>query len=127
MLLKRTVLTGFPVKVEGRFAVGRSMFFQSGDIDWFKPIGVHTKSGAQGHIGMSIGTHGRMKLRFDKPITQADVICLPLYKRVFPRWGRGYKNAYPVLASHEARDKGLFGQGAGSGGLASKAMATEEL
>lgn len=43
-----------------------------------------------------------MKVRFDRGITNADVVCLPLYKRVFPRFGAAFFRA--LLQSEGAGD-----------------------
>ena len=62
-------------------------------VDYFKPVELYTKDGLKGNITMSVGTHGRMKAHFDRPIQQNDTVCLPLYKRVFPKWGDCYAAA----------------------------------
>jgi pre-rRNA-processing protein TSR1 len=87
IVLKRTILSGFPVKVKRSSAVVQYMFFSPQDVDYFKPVELYTKGGLAGHITMSVGTHGRMKTRFDRPIAQNDTVCLPLYKRVYPKPG----------------------------------------
>ena len=32
-----------------------------------------------------------MKCRFDRGIAQSDTVCLPLFKRCFPRWGACFR------------------------------------
>jgi pre-rRNA-processing protein TSR1 len=84
IILKRTILSGFPYKIHKTRAVVRYMFFNAVDIEWFKPIELHTKLGRTGHIRESVGTHGYMKCQFNQPLAGNDTICLNLYKRQFP-------------------------------------------
>lgn len=86
VVLKRVVLTGTPVKTKKRKAVVRYMFHQPEDVRWFKPVELYTKHGMTGHIKESLGTHGDFKAVFNKPVKQHDTICLPLYKRVYPKF-----------------------------------------
>ena len=55
-------------------------------IQWFQPAGLTTKHGLQGNIVESNGEHGTMKCLFNAPIKQHDTVCLPLYKRMFPKF-----------------------------------------
>jgi pre-rRNA-processing protein TSR1 len=87
MVLKRTLLTGVPVKTKKRWAVVKSMFFNPEDVNWFKPVELVTKHGARGRIKESLGTHGLFKALFNKTVPQHDTVCLPLWKRVYPKWG----------------------------------------
>ncbi|KAA0162295.1 hypothetical protein FNF31_03337 [Cafeteria roenbergensis] len=87
LLLKRTLLTGAPIRSKKRWAVVRSMFFNPEDVMWFRPVELHTKHGAKGRIRDSVGTHGLFKANFNRPVPQHDTVCLPLWKRVFPKFG----------------------------------------
>lgn len=86
VILKRIILTGYPLKVHKKKAVIRYMFFNPKDIKYFKPVELYTKFGMRGHIKDSLGTHGLMKCQFNDYIKQNDTICMPLYKRQYPVW-----------------------------------------
>ncbi|KAH8922067.1 DUF663-domain-containing protein, partial [Atractiella rhizophila] len=88
IIAKRVILTGYPFKVHKRTATIRYMFFNQPDIDYFKPIQLRTKNGRTGHIKESLGTHGLFKAGFDGTLDQMDTVCLSLYKRCFPKWGK---------------------------------------
>jgi len=86
IILKKIVLTGYPIKIKKMRAVIRYMFFNPNDVNYFKPIQLSTKHGLRGHITESLGTHGHMKCVFNDHIKASDTICLNLYKRVFPKF-----------------------------------------
>jgi pre-rRNA-processing protein TSR1 len=86
VVLKRVLLTGYPVKAHKRSAVVRYMFFNPSDILWYKPVELLTKKGLRGNIIEPLGTKGHMKCRFSAILTHDDIVCLPLYKRVYPPW-----------------------------------------
>ena len=89
IVVKRIILTGYPVRVHKRHATVKYMFYNPEDVKWFKPAGLWTKHGLNGNIIESVGEHGTMKCLFNAPIKQHDTVCLPLYKRVFPKFAMG--------------------------------------
>lgn len=86
LIIKRIFLSGHPYKVRQRHAVVRYMFFNPQDVQYFQSVQLQTKNGAFGHIKEPVGTHGHMKCVFNRPLSQADVVLMPLYKRIFPKW-----------------------------------------
>mmetsp|Transcript_10551 Transcript_10551/g.23365 ORF Transcript_10551/g.23365 Transcript_10551/m.23365 type:complete len:985 (-) Transcript_10551:25-2979(-) len=86
IVVKRVILTGYPVRVHKRHATVKYMFYNPEDVKWFKPAELYSKHGLRGNILESVGEHGTMKCLFNAPIKQHDTVCLPLYKRVFPKY-----------------------------------------
>lgn len=97
VVIKRIILTGYPVRVHKRTATVKYMFYNPEDVKWFKPAGLTTKHGLQGNIMESIGTHGAMKCLFQQPIKQHDTVCLTLYKRIYPKYEEGGSEALNVV------------------------------
>ena len=105
-ILKRIILTGYPLKCHKKKAVIRYMFFEPKDIKYFKPVELYTRNGLKGHIKASLGTHGLMKCVFNDFVKQDDVICMPLYKRIFPNWHERTWNHLAALP--EKKEKKQF-------------------
>lgn len=55
IVVKRTVLSGYPLKVNKKSAVIRFMFHNREDVLWFKPVELQTKYGRRGHIKEPLG------------------------------------------------------------------------
>jgi len=84
MIIKRIILTGNPYRTSGKNARVSMMFFNKEDVQWFKPVGLWTKSKRRGHIEGTVGTKGRFKAKFNEIIMSNDTVCMSLYRRVFP-------------------------------------------
>ena len=52
-----------------------------------------------------MGTHGLMKCIFNDWIKQNDVICMPLYRRVFPEWFERSWNPRAVLVQKKRKNE----------------------
>ncbi|KAI0977886.1 hypothetical protein GJ496_000471, partial [Pomphorhynchus laevis] len=94
--LERVILRGKPYKINGRKAVVRGMFSNPEDINYFKAFPISSKCGRKGKILESLGTKGYMKCQFDRPLKSQDVVMMPLYKRVFPKWDFADMNDYSL-------------------------------
>jgi len=86
IILKRVILTGYPLRCHKKKATIRYMFFDPKDIKYFKPVELYTQAGLRGHIKSSLGTHGLMKCHFNDFLKHSDTVCMPLYRRVYPKW-----------------------------------------
>ena len=87
IVVARILLMGYPTRVHKGHATVKYMFYNPEDVKWFKLAGLTTRHGLQGtNILDSIGDHGTMKCLFNAPIKQHDTVCLPLYKRIYPKY-----------------------------------------
>jgi len=86
IMLKRVILTGYPMRIKKKFAVVKHMFYQANDVRWFRPAELATKHGLRGNIRESLGNKGLFKAIFSGPIKQNDTVMLVLYKRVYPKF-----------------------------------------
>ena len=91
IIAKRIILTGHPYKINKRVVTVRYMFFNDGDVKWFKSLPMWTKRGRSGFIKESLGTHGYFKATFDGQINPMDGVAVSLYKRVWPRAARAWR------------------------------------
>lgn len=65
IILKRIILTGYPLRCHKKKATVRYMFFDPKDIKYFRPVELYTANGLRGRIKDSLGTHGLMKCHFN--------------------------------------------------------------
>ena len=54
VVLKKVVLSGYPVRVHKGKAVVRWMFHTAEDVRWFRPLQLWTRRGRHGHIQVSL-------------------------------------------------------------------------
>ncbi|KAG8531127.1 uncharacterized protein KY384_004484 [Bacidia gigantensis] len=91
VIAKRVILTGHPYKIHKKLVTIRYMFFNKEDVSWFKALQLWTKRGRSGFIKESLGTHGYFKATFDGKINPMDAVGVSLYKRVWPRLARPWR------------------------------------
>ncbi|KAI3402287.2 TSR1 [Candida oxycetoniae] len=91
IVAQRIVLTGHAVKIHKKVVTVRYMFFNPRDVNYFKAVGLFTRSGRSGFIKESLGTHGYFKATFDGRLTSQDVIAMSLYKRTWPEISNLYE------------------------------------
>jgi pre-rRNA-processing protein TSR1 len=90
LILKRSVLTGYPKSVEQHHAVIRHMFYNASDVNFFKTVELWTKFKTKGRIEKSRGLKGIFDASFEKTLTQKSPVHISLYKRQFPVWNPTY-------------------------------------
>lgn len=86
LILKKSILSGRVAVIHKKQIVVKYMFFNEEDVKWFQPVDLYTKFGRRGRILKPIGTHGLFKAVLNDQVMQHDIICMDLYKRVFPKW-----------------------------------------
>lgn len=86
IILKKCILSGRVAVIHKKQIVVKYMFFNDEDVRWFQPVDLYTKYGRRGKILKPIGTHGLFKAVLNDQVMQHDVVCMDLYKRVFPKW-----------------------------------------
>ncbi|ORC86537.1 uncharacterized protein TM35_000271270 [Trypanosoma theileri] len=86
LILKRAVLSGRVATIHKKQIVVKYMFFNDEDVHWFQPVDLHTRLGRRGKITKAVGTHGLFKASLNDQVMQHDIVCMDLYKRVFPKW-----------------------------------------
>jgi len=103
VIAKRVILTGHPYKIHKKLVTVRYMFFNKEDVNWFKALQLWTKRGRSGFIKESLGTHGYFKATFDGKINPQDAVGVSLYKRVWPREARAWREGElpPVVAAEQ--------------------------
>ncbi|KAK4691334.1 pre-rRNA-processing protein TSR1, partial [Lecanoromycetidae sp. Uapishka_2] len=102
IIAKRVILTGHPYKIHKNVVTVRYMFFNKKDVNWFKALQLWTKRGRSGFIKESLGTHGYFKANFDSKINPQDAVGVSLYKRVWPRQARPWREEGEVKAVNGA-------------------------
>ncbi len=60
VVLKRVVLSGYPVRVHKKKAVVRWMFHNPEDVRWFRPLELWTKHGLRGRITVRPGSRSAL-------------------------------------------------------------------
>lgn len=59
LVIKKVVLSGYPVKVHKKKAFVRWMFFGPEDVRWFRPVELWTKHGRRGRIKVPSSLHSQ--------------------------------------------------------------------
>ena len=101
VIAKRIILTGHPYKIHKKLVTVRYMFFNKEDVNWFKALRLWTKRGRSGFIKESLGTHGYFKATFDGRINPQDAVGVSLYKRVWPREAKLWRQGEAVTKTQE--------------------------
>nr|CCC91905.1 conserved hypothetical protein [Trypanosoma congolense IL3000] len=86
LILKRAVLSGRVAAIHKKQIVVKYMFFNEEDVQWFQSVDLRTRLGRRGKINKAVGTRGLFKASLNDQVMQHDLICMDLYKRVFPKW-----------------------------------------
>lgn len=91
IVAKRIILTGHPYKIHKKLVTVRYMFFNDSDVRYFSALQLWTKRGRSGYIKEPLGTHGYFKATFDGRVNPLDSIGVSLYKRVWPRVSKPWR------------------------------------